>query len=168
MMPPRPMPDLIVREAGFTLAALEACCDALVGFGHPGQLPQRCPRRGGGEINIDLHHLLVVSIAVASHAEQLLVAWLSPRRPRHHAAFDHLDHQRPLGAVAHVEPLPGALGKRCTPRLDTWPGRPRETAPPAGRRQRRLQGTDPGMARHRQPRALTEAIEPTTPPLRPP
>jgi hypothetical protein len=37
----------------------------MFGFGHPGQLPQRCPRRGVGQIKIDLHHLLVVSVAVA-------------------------------------------------------------------------------------------------------
>jgi hypothetical protein len=65
MMPPRPITDLIVCSPSFTLAALEAFFNAMFGFGHPGQLPQRCPRRGVGQIKIDLHHLLVVSVAVA-------------------------------------------------------------------------------------------------------
>src|SRR2546426_2462862 len=86
MMPPRPMTDLIVRYPGFTLAALEACFDAMFGCGHTGQLPQRCLRRGVGQRKIDLHHLLVVSVAVASHDEQFLVALLPPRRPRHHTS----------------------------------------------------------------------------------
>jgi hypothetical protein len=64
-MPPRPMTDLIVRSPGVTLAALEACCDALCGVGYTGQRPQRCLRRGVGPIKIDLHPLLVVSVAVA-------------------------------------------------------------------------------------------------------
>jgi hypothetical protein len=59
------MTDLIVREPGVTLAALEAFFDAMFGFGYTGQLPQRCLRRGVGPIKIDLHHLLVVSVAVA-------------------------------------------------------------------------------------------------------
>src|SRR6266702_7035252 len=168
MMPPRPMTDLIVRYPGFTLAALEACFDAMFGCGHTGQLPQRCLRRGVGQRKIDLHHLLVVSVAVASHDEQFLVALLPPRRPRHHTSCHHVDHQRPCGAVAHVEPLPGALFKRRTPRLDALPGRRQATAPPAGRRRRCLQVTYQRMARHRPPRALTQAMEPATKPIRTP
>jgi hypothetical protein len=65
MMPPRPIPDLIVRQPSFTLATLEAFFDAMCGFGHTGPLLQGCPRRSVGQIQIDLHYLLVVSVAVA-------------------------------------------------------------------------------------------------------
>jgi hypothetical protein len=64
-MPPRPMTDLIGRAPGFTLAALAACVDALCGCGPTGPLPPRGLRRGVGQINLDLHHLLLVAVAVA-------------------------------------------------------------------------------------------------------
>jgi hypothetical protein len=123
------MTDLLVRSPRFTLAAREACFEAMFGFGHTGQRPQRCLRRGVGQRKLDLPHLLLVAVAVASHDSPFLSALLPPRRPCHHTSFDHVDHQRPFGAVAHVDPLPGALCKRCTPRRDALPGRRRETAP---------------------------------------
>src|SRR4029434_595879 len=99
---------------------------------------------------------------------QFLVTLLPPRRPRHHTSFDHVDHQRPFGAVAHVDPLPGALVKRCPPRLNALPGRRRVTAPPAGRWRRCLPVTYPRIAPHRQHIALTQAMEPATKPIRTP
>ena len=168
MMSPHPMPDLIVRSPGCTLAALAACGEALVGWGHTGQRPQRCPRRGVGQRQIDLHHLLVVAVAGASYASPLLVALVPPRRPRHPAACAHVDHQRPLGAVAHVAPLPGVRCKRCPRRLAALPGRRRGTAPPAGRQRRCRQGTEQRLARHRPPRAFTPAMAPATNPIRTP
>jgi hypothetical protein len=59
------MTDFIVCSTGFILAALETFFDALCGLGYAGTLPQRCLRRGVGQINIHLHDLLVVSGAVA-------------------------------------------------------------------------------------------------------
>src|SRR5688572_9199478 len=127
-MPPRPMTDRSVRSPRFTLAALEACFETMCGFGDTGPLPPRCPRGSVGERKIDLHPLLVVSGAGAEDAYQLLVAWWPPRRPRPHASCDHLDHPRPFGAGAHVDPLPGALVQRGTPDRDAVPGRRRRTA----------------------------------------
>ena len=165
-MPPRPMTDLIVRSPGFTLAALEACCDAMFGFGHAGSLPPRCPRLGVGPLPIHLHHLLVVAVAVAEHDDQLRVALLPPGRTRHHTSFDPVDHPRPFGAVAHGDPFPSALVKRCTPRLHALPGPLRAAPPAAVCRRCRLQVTPQRVPRDRQQRALAEAIEPTTTPRR--
>ena len=93
MLPARPIAYLIVGQACFALAALYAVLNAMFGFGHTGELPQRGRVRSVGQGIIDLHHLLVVAIAVAQHHSHLLVALLPPVRARHHTSFDHLDHQ---------------------------------------------------------------------------
>jgi hypothetical protein len=59
------MTDRIVGSTGFTLAALETFCDTMFSFGYAGKLPQRCRRRGVGQIKIHLHDRLVVAVAVA-------------------------------------------------------------------------------------------------------
>ena len=92
MLPARPMAHLIVGQARFALAALYTVLEAMFGFGHTGELPQWGLGRSVGQVIIDLHHLLVVAIAVAHDHQHLLVALLPSGRARHHASFDYLDH----------------------------------------------------------------------------
>jgi hypothetical protein len=54
------MAHFIGGQTGFALAALEACFEAMGGFGHPGQCPLRRRRCSLGQGIIHLHHLLVV------------------------------------------------------------------------------------------------------------
>ncbi len=67
MVPARPMTNLIIRQARLTRAALAAFLNAMFGFGHPSELPQRRGRRGVRQITIDFHHLLVVAVPVPQH-----------------------------------------------------------------------------------------------------
>ena len=57
--------------------------------------------------NNHLHDLLVVAVAVAHHDQHLRVALLTPVGSRHHASFDHVDHQGTFGPIADVDPPPG-------------------------------------------------------------
>jgi hypothetical protein len=106
---------------GFALAALDTCFDAMCGFGHPGQCPLRRLRCSIGQIIIHLHHLLVVAVPGADHHQQFLIALLTPMGPRHHTSCDHLDHQWPFGAIAHVDPLPGLLVEPLAPHRHAVP-----------------------------------------------
>src|SRR5712691_7975954 len=135
MLPARPMAHLIVGQTGFALAPLEAFFDAMFGFGHPGTFPQRGLRRSVGQRIIHLHHLLVVSVAVAYHHHHLFIALLTPMGSRHHTSFDHLDHQRTFTPIAHVDPAPGLISKRLAPGLDVVPWT-RGPTPPATVRRR--------------------------------
>ena len=66
MMRARPISYLIIRQAGFTLAALQAFFNAMFGLGHPGKRGQRCLDPAIGEVRVDFHHLLLVSIPIAT------------------------------------------------------------------------------------------------------
>src|SRR5712691_3021681 len=122
MVPTRPMAHLIIRQPGFALAALEACFDAMFRFGHPSTFPQWRLRDSVGQIIIHLHHLLVVSVAVAEHHQDLLVALLTPMGARYHTTFHRLDHQRAFGTIAHIDPAPALIRQRLTPRLVVFDG----------------------------------------------
>src|SRR5216683_7063655 len=117
MLPTCPIAHLIIRQPGFALASLEACFDAMFRFGHPSTFPQWRLRYSVGQRVIHLHHLLVVSVAVADHHQSLLVALLTPMGSRDHTAFHRLNHQRAFGTIAPIDPEPGLIRKRLTPRL---------------------------------------------------
>src|SRR6266849_2935617 len=121
LLPAGPMAYLLIGYTCFALAPLETCFDAVFGLGHSSQLPQRCLRDRMGQRIIHLHHLLIVAVAVAYHHHQLLVALLTPVGSRHHTPFDHVDHQRPFGTIAHVDAPPGLSAERLGPRLDALP-----------------------------------------------
>jgi hypothetical protein len=53
MMSARPIADLIIRQAGFTLAALQAFFKAMCGLGHLGKFGQRGLGSSIGEIKVD-------------------------------------------------------------------------------------------------------------------
>src|SRR6059036_925583 len=122
MLPARPIAHLIVGQTGFALASLEAFFDAMFRFGYLRTFPQRRLRRSVGQIIIHLHHLLVVSVAVAYHHQHLFVALLTPMGSRHHTSFDHLDHQGTFTPIAHVDPAPDLISKRLAPGLNVLPG----------------------------------------------
>src|SRR5262249_49215749 len=132
MLPTRPIAHLIIRQTGFALASLEAFFDAMFRFGHPRKFPQWRLRYSIGQIVIHLHHLLVVSVTVADHHQYLLVTLLTLMSSRDHTAFHRLHHQRAFGTIAHINPKPGLIRKRLTPRLDAGPGTLGPT-PPAAR-----------------------------------
>src|SRR5215831_13001182 len=50
MLPARPIAYLIVGQACFALAALYAVLNAMFGFGHTGELPQRGLGRSVGQV----------------------------------------------------------------------------------------------------------------------
>src|SRR6266849_9178111 len=122
MLPTCPIAHLIVRHTRLALASLETFFDAMFGCGHPGKLPQGRLRHRIGQIIVNLHHFLLVAVAVADHHHHLLIALLTPMGSRHHTSFDCLNHQRTFTAIAHVDPLPGCLTNRLTPGLDAVPG----------------------------------------------
>src|SRR4029450_1786820 len=131
LLPTRPIAPRIIRPSGFALTSLEAFCDAMCRFGYSRKFPQRRLRHSIGQIVIHLHHLLVVSVAVADHHQYFLVALLTPMGFRDHTAFHRLNHQRAFGPIAHIDPEPGLIRKRLTPRLDTEPGTLGPTSPAA-------------------------------------
>src|ERR1700730_13854125 len=82
-----------------------------------------------GQIIVNLHHLLIVAVAVAGHHQSLLIALLTPMASRDHTASNRLNHQRAFGTIAPIDPAPGRIGKRLTPRLDALPGTRGPTPP---------------------------------------
>jgi hypothetical protein len=131
MVPTRPIAHRIIRQPGFTLASLETCFDAMGRFGHPRTFPQRRLRHSVGQRGIHLPHLLVVSVTVAAPHQSFLVAWLTPMGSRDHTAFPRRNHQRAFGPIAPIDPTPGLIRKRLTPRLDAEPGTLGPTPPAA-------------------------------------
>src|SRR5713101_3151782 len=164
MLPTRPMAHLIIRQPGFALASLEAFFDAMFRFGHSRKFPQWRLRHSVGQIVVYLHHLLVVSVAVADHHQYLLVALLTPMGSRYHTAFHRLNHQRAFGTIAPIDPEPGLIRKRLTPRLDAGPGTLGPPPPAALRWGLDLQITHRRVQRHRQHLPLTQGRQPTTKP----
>src|SRR5512145_1669172 len=138
MLPARPMAHLIIGQARFALAALYTVLDAMFGCGHTGELPQGGLGRSVGQVIIDLHHLLVVAIAVAHDHQHLLVALLPSVRARHHASFDNLDHQETFRSIADINPLPGVIAERLAPLLHALPETLGPAPPAAGHGWRRL------------------------------
>src|SRR6266852_5185067 len=122
MLPTRPIAHLIVRQTCFALASLETFFDTMFGFGHSGKLPKGRLRHRIGQIIVNLHHFLLVAVAVTAHHHHLLIALLTPMGSRHHTSFDCLHHHRPFTPIAHVDPLPGFRTKRLTPGLNAVPG----------------------------------------------
>src|SRR6266852_8253280 len=168
MLPTCPIAHLIVRQTRFAFASLETFFDAMFGFGHPGTLPQGRLRHRIGQIIINLHHFLLVTVAVADHHQHLLIALLTPMGSRPHTSFDGLNHQRTFTAIAYVDPLPGFLTKRLTPGLNAVPGTLAWASPAARLRGLCFQGTPRRVRRYRQPGPLTQRCKPTTKPLRTP
>src|ERR1700740_991495 len=136
MVPAHPIAYLIMRQAGLTFAALQAFFNAMCGLGDPCKSGQRCLGSAIGEIKVNLHHLLLISIPIAHHHRHLLMAFLTLRGTRHHRAFDALDDQRAFGAIADVDWRPGVWGQRGAPLVETLPGTQQETASAARRRWR--------------------------------
>src|SRR5713101_5587450 len=164
LLPTRPMAHLIIRQPGFALAALEACFDAMFRFGHPRTFPQWRLRDSVGQRIIHLHHLLVLSVAVADHHQDLLVALLTPMGARDHTTFHRLDHQRAFGTIAPIDPAPGLISQRLTPHLDDLSGTLGPTPPAARRWWLDLQITSRRVRRYRQHIPLTQGCQPSTRP----
>src|SRR2546425_6330565 len=165
LLPARPMAPLIVGQARFALASLHTFFDAMFGFGHPGQLRKRGLRDHVGQIIIHLDHLLLVTITGADHHQKLLVALLTPVGSRHHTAFDHVNHQRPFGTIAHVDPPPGRSAERLGPRLDALPRPLRRASLAAVVWRWRLEITHHGVRWHRKPRAFAQSRQAPTKPV---
>jgi hypothetical protein len=168
LLPAGPMTPLLVGPTGVALAALEACCDTLCGWGHPGQGPLGRLRRRGGQSSIDLHALGMVAVTGADHPHQCRGTWRTPRGPRHPTSVDHLAPQWPFGTIAHVAPRPGLRGQALAPYRHAVPGPLGPTPQATGGRQRVLQRTTPRRRRHRQPVPLSHRGQPPAPPVRPP
>src|SRR5713101_8789684 len=165
MLPTRPMAHLIIRQPGFALASLEAFFDAMFRFGHSRKFPQWRLRHSVGQIVVYLHHLLVVSVAVADHHQYLLVALLTPMGSRYHTAFHRLNHQRAFGTIAHLDPEPALIRQRLTPRLDAEPETLGPTSPAAILWELDLQITYRRVRRHCQHIPLTQGRKPTPKPI---
>src|SRR5713226_2219492 len=168
MLPTCPIAHLIVRQTRFAFASLETFFDAMFGFGHPGTLPQGRLRHRIGQIIINLHHFLLVTVAVADHHHHLLIALLTPMGSRPHTSFDGLNHQGTFTAIAHVDPLPGFLTKRLTPGLDAVPGTLAWASSTAIRRGLCFQGTPRRVPRYPQQVTPTQRCKPTPTPRRTP
>ena len=167
-LPTRPIAPLISRQSGFALAALEACFDAMCRFGYARTCPQRRLRHRLGQRVIPLHHRLVGAVAVADHHQYFLVALLTPMGSRDHTALHRLNPQRACGPIAPIDPEPGLLRKRWTPRLDTEPGTLGPTSPAALLWGLALQSTSRRVRRHRQHIPLPQGRQLTPKPVGPP
>src|SRR5262245_41155760 len=165
LLPPRPMTHLIIRQPGFALASLEAFFDAMFRFGHPHKCPQWRLRHRVGQRVIHLHHLLVVSVAVADHHQYLLVARLTPMGARDHTAFHRLHYQRAFGPIAHIDPEPGLIRQRLPPRLDAEPGTLGPPPPATRLWGGDLQITYRRVRRYRQRIPLPQGRQPTPKPI---
>ena len=121
MVPALPIADLIVGQAGFTLAPLDALFDPMFRFGDAGKLQQLRLTRGVGQIVIRFEHPLVIAVAIADHDQDFFVALLAPVSSPDHVSFNNLDNQGPLGAVTHFDFGPVGFAQQGGPPVDALP-----------------------------------------------
>src|SRR5260370_7685034 len=162
MLPAGPIAYLIIGQTRFALAPLETFFDAVFSIGRAGQVIVRGLRERIGKIIGHFHDLILVTVTVAYHRQQFLVALLPPMGSGDHTPFDHLDHQWPFRTVADIDAPPGRSVKRLAPGHNALPGACGVTPLPPVLWWRRLQIPYRRAQGERQQTALREARQSTT------
>ena len=119
VVPPDPVADLVVAQARFALAALEALFDVVFGFGHAGE-------RDGGGVRGGVREVVVVfdravRLMFARDEQHLVGARAACWCAGLDAADGHVDHEWSLLAIAHVERGPRGRGDRRALAIDALP-----------------------------------------------
>jgi len=110
----------------------------------------------------------LLAVSITDHHQDFLVAFLSLVGARHHASLEHLNDQRTLRAVAHIDLGPLLLFACRPPRIDTRPRTFRMTAASKVRRRIGIQITDERVARNRQQIAFVKTVQTSAKPIRTP
>ena len=122
VMPAAPVTDLVVCQARFALGASQAFFDAVFGLGGAGELGERSFGGRVREVVIRLRHGRLVAVPVADHDQHFVLGgFLAFVVAGADAAFQHLDDERSLRAVAHVDRGPGGRGLSLCPCRDALP-----------------------------------------------
>ena len=101
VMPAAPVTDLVVCQARFALGASQAFFDAVFGLGGAGELGERSFGGRVREVVIRLRHGRLVAVPVADHDQHFVIGgFLAFVVVGADAAFQHLDDERSLRAVA--------------------------------------------------------------------
>src|SRR6516164_11814541 len=118
-MPPDPVADLVVAQAHFALATVEAFFDAVFGLCNAGKFQDGSVGGSIRKVVIVLNRSIRLPFArdeqhfVRSRASFRSAGLDSPHRD--------IDREWSLLAIAHLDCRPRGLGKRCTPTINTLP-----------------------------------------------
>jgi len=107
----------VVGQARFALGTLEAFFDAMLGFGRAGELHGVSLCSGVGQVVVGLVDASGITFSETDHDQDFYVTFLPLAGARDHATRDHLDDERALRAVAHIDLGPDAFVDRANPRV---------------------------------------------------
>ena len=124
VMPPQPIADLVIAQARFALAAVEAFFDAVFGLGNASELLERGVGGGVREVVVVLESS--IRLAFTRDEQHFLRTCAARRCAGLDAAHRGVDHEWSLLAITHVERRPGcAAHQRSTRCHGTLGWRPR-------------------------------------------
>ena len=75
MMPALQVVNLVVRQARFTLGALNTFFDPMFGFGHSSKLRQFCFTACIGQVVIRLDHFSIITVSIADYDQHFSMAF---------------------------------------------------------------------------------------------
>ena len=159
VMPPFPIANLVVGQAGFAFRSLDTFLDPMFRFGDAGELGQLHVRRSIRQIVICFDDTPVVAITITNYDQHFFMAFLASVIASHHAPFDDLDRERPLRAVAHLDRPPLLLRQRGNPSVDALPRPLRPAAVTGIGRLAAVQITDQRVRRNGQQITLAPAVQ---------
>src|SRR5918994_5184503 len=84
MVPAVPVSNLIVRQAGFALAALDTFFDSMLGLGDAREFGQRRLDGRVGQVVVGLDDPLLITITITDHDQYFRVLRLPLRRAGYH------------------------------------------------------------------------------------
>src|SRR6516225_10330075 len=116
MVPTRPGANLVVGQTGFTLAALNALFDAVLGFGNASEFLARCVGGAIGQVIVVLQRARWFGRACDN--QRLFGANPFTVGLGDDARHGHFDDQRSMMSIANVDPHPSLRGKCRGPMTD--------------------------------------------------
>src|SRR6516164_2215045 len=116
VMPTTPIANLVVRQAGFALPALDGFFPAMGGQGDARKRLLGSFTRSVRQVKVILGHALFIQRADDYHC--FFVSHDAPADLRLHATGGHLYFRRPFVSVANMDSRPSVGRERITPMVD--------------------------------------------------